>query len=136
MGIAEADPRADLEGWDAAVKLTALANVLMEADITPEAVTRQGIEGLTREAVVRALVQGQRIKMVCTAVRNEGTVCASVLVQHLDAGHPFARMDGAGSILRIRTDLLGGLIIVEDQPDLSTTAYGLIADLYALLSGK
>jgi homoserine dehydrogenase len=134
MGIAEADPRADLEGWDAAVKLTALANVLMAADITPEAIGRQGIERLTRAEVAAALARGQRIKMVCEAWREGGTVRGSVTVRPLDPDHPFARVDGASSILRLHTDLLGRLIIAEDGPDLSTTAYGLIADLFALLA--
>jgi homoserine dehydrogenase len=133
MGIAEADPRADLEGWDAAVKLTALANVLMAADLTPEAIERQGIERLTRQEVAGALGRGQRIKLVCEAFRDGGTVRGSVTVRHLDQDHPFARIAGASSILRLHTDLLGRLIIAEDGPDLSTTAYGLITDLFALL---
>jgi len=132
MGIAEADPRADLEGWDAAVKLTALANVLMAAGLTPEAVDRQGIEHLTRHEVASALARGQRIKLVCEAFRDGGTVRASVSVRHLELEHPFARVAGAGSILRLHTDLLGRLILAEEEPDLSTTAYGLIADLFTL----
>lgn len=135
MGIAEADPRADLEGWDAAVKLTALANVLMDAGLTPEDVSRQGIEGLTPEDLASARHQGRRIKLVCAAVRDGGAVRASVKVRHLEAGHPFARVEGAGSVLRIHTDILGRLILAEDAPDLSTTAYGLIADLFALMPG-
>ena len=136
MGIAEADPRADLEGWDAAVKLTALANVLMEAGLAPEAVARQGIERVTRQELAEARARGQRVRMVCEAVRDGAAVRASVLVRHLDAAHPFARAEGAGSILRIHTDLLGRLVIAEDEPDLSTTAYGVIADLFELLQGR
>jgi len=133
LGIAEADPRADLEGWDAAVKLTALANVLMDAGLTPEAVARQGIEALTPEDLAAARAQGRRIKLVCEAVRDGGAVRASVRVRHLELDHPFARVEGAGSVLRIHTDILGRLILAEDGPDLSTTAYGVIADLFALL---
>ena len=43
MGIAEADPSLDVDGWDAAAKTSALANVLMRARITPQAVDREGI---------------------------------------------------------------------------------------------
>ena len=132
MGIAEADPSADLEGWDAAVKLTALANVLMDARLTPEQIQRQGIENLVQRDLEAARARGCRIKMVCEAFRSGTGIEGSVTVQELELGHPFARMEGAGSVLRIHTDLLGRLLIAEDGPDLSTTAYGVIADLLAL----
>ena len=132
MGIAEADPSADLEGWDAAVKLTALVNVLMDAELTPERIERQGLGNLDRAALDAALRRGRRIKMVCEASRTGGQVQGSVSMKELELGHPFARVEGADSILRIHTDLLGRLLIAEDGPDLSTTAYGVISDLLEL----
>jgi len=72
--------------------------------------------------------------MVCEAFRTGTEVQGSVAVRELPLEHPFARAEGAGSILRIHTDLLGRLVIAEDAPDLSTTAYGVIADLLALQS--
>ena len=83
-----------------------------------------------------ALARGQRIKLVCEAFRDGGTVRASVSVRHLDLAHPFARVEGASSVLRLHTDLFGRLILAEDEPDLSATAYGLIADLFALLEDR
>jgi homoserine dehydrogenase len=43
LGIAEADPWYDLEGWDSACKAAALANVLMDARVTPGQADRKGI---------------------------------------------------------------------------------------------
>ncbi len=54
-GVAEADPRHDIEGWDAAVKACALANALMDADVRPDQVARRGIAGLGRAEVQAAL---------------------------------------------------------------------------------
>lgn len=133
LGIAEADPSADLEGWDAAVKLTVLANVLMGATLTPEAISRQGIQELRPADLAAARSRGRRIKMVCEAVHSRTGVQGSVTVKELDPGHPFARVEGAGSVLRIHTDILGRLVVAEDGPDLSTTAYGVIADLLELM---
>lgn len=132
LGIAEADPSADLEGWDAAVKLTVLANVLMGANLRPEAIARQGIQSLRPADLAAARSRDRRIKMVCEAVRTETGVQGSVTVKELEPGHPFAHVEGAGSVLRIHTDLLGRLVVAEDGPDLSTTAYGVIADLLEL----
>jgi homoserine dehydrogenase len=47
MGIAETDPSADVDGWDAAVKTVVLVNVLLGADIRPADVDRTGIRDLT-----------------------------------------------------------------------------------------
>ncbi len=136
MGIAEADPSADLEGWDAAVKLTALANVLMDAGLRPEQLERQGLGSLAPGALAAALARGRRIKMVCEALRTDAGVKGRVSLQELPESHPFARTEGAGSMLRIHTDILGKLVIAEDEPDLSTTAYGLITDLLELPAAR
>jgi homoserine dehydrogenase len=132
MGIAEADPAADLEGWDAAVKLAALANVLMDADLAPEAVRRQGIAHLTPRDLAEAAARGLRLKVVCEAVRSGAGVQGRVEVRELEPGHPFARLEGADSILRLHTDLMGRISILEESPGLTGTAYGVIADLLEL----
>lgn len=51
LGITEADARYDIDGWDSAAKAALLANVLMDARITPQDVDRRGIGRLTPERV-------------------------------------------------------------------------------------
>jgi homoserine dehydrogenase len=132
MGIAEADPAADLDGWDAAVKLAALANVLMDAELAPEAVRRQGIRHLGPGDLAAAGRRGRRVKLVCEAARDGGGVSARVEPRELDPAHPFARLQGADSILRVHTDLMGRISILEESPGLSGTAYGVLGDLLTL----
>ena len=43
-----------------------------------------------------------------------------------------ALVEGTGSILRLTTDILGSIVLTEEDPDLSTTAYGVISDLFRL----
>ena len=52
-GIAEADASLDVDGWDAAAKTAALANVLLERDITPHAGRR--VQGISRDTAARAI---------------------------------------------------------------------------------
>jgi homoserine dehydrogenase len=134
-GVAEADPSLDLDGWDAAVKIAALANVLMGADVDPERVERDGIGGVTAESLAAAAARGCRVKPVAEAARDGGAVVASVRLGEVPAGHPFAAVDGTGSIVRLETDLLGTMLVAEQNPDLYTTAYGVIADLLAVARG-
>ena len=129
IGVAEADPSLDLDGWDAAVKLAALANAAMGADLAPETVTRQSLRDVSEAWVHAACTRGARVKVVATVERSGDGVAASVTAQELPLSHPFARTDGPGSVLRIATDLMGTIVLAEEAPDLKTTAYGVIADL-------
>ncbi len=54
LGVAESDPTDDIEGVDAAVKVVALANVLMDADLKLDDVSRQGIREITSRTVARS----------------------------------------------------------------------------------
>lgn len=132
LGIAEADPANDLEGWDAAVKVSALANVLLDADLPPEAVERESLLDLPPERVGEALACGCRLKVVCEAFREEGKVIGRVRIREIPLADPLARVSGTGSILRLTTDILGKIVLTEEDPDLSTTAYGVISDLFRL----
>jgi len=132
LGIAEADPANDLEGWDAAVKVSALANVLLDADLPPEAVERESLSAITTDRVREALDRGCRLKVVCEAFREGGNVIGRVRVREIPLADPFALVAGTGSILRLTTDILGKIVLTEEDPDLSTTAYGVISDLFRL----
>ncbi len=140
LGIAEADARpdggADLEGWDAAVKLAVLANVLLvregEAEIRPEEVAREAVDAALGERARSARASDRRLKMVCEAVREGGSVGAWVAARELPEGHPFARLEGTSSALTLTADLLGTITLTEEDPDLTTTAYGILSDLLDL----
>jgi homoserine dehydrogenase len=131
-GFAEADPADDLEGWDGAVKLSALASALMEAPLEPEAIEREGLAGLdpARPAAVRA--RGARLKLVCEAWRDGAGVRGRVALREVPRDDPFALVEGTGSILRLVTDLAGTIVVTEEHPDIRVTAYGVIGDLLAL----
>jgi homoserine dehydrogenase len=136
LGIAESDPALDLDGWDAAVKLAALANAAMGIDLAPEEVARQSLREVDEAWVRGAPVRGFRIKMVAGAERNGDPAHAFVAARELALEHPFARTEGAGSVLRIATDLMGTIVLAEEAPDLKTTAYGVIADLLEIQRGR
>ncbi len=131
-GFAEADPANDLEGWDAAAKITVLANCLMGARQTPLAVEREGITGVTPARVARVLEGGKRLKLVCRAWRDGDRVRTRVALEELPAAHPFAQLSGNGSVLRLETDLMGPLLVAQEEPTLYDTAYGVLNDLLTL----
>jgi homoserine dehydrogenase len=131
-GFAEADPRHDLEGWDASAKITVLANALMDATLTPLDVDRQGITHVTVADAQRAVKEGKNLKLICRAWRDGKNVRAKVSLEEIERGHPFAPIRESGSILMIETDLLAPFVITETDPTLYDTAYGVINDLMSL----
>jgi homoserine dehydrogenase len=132
IGVAEADPANDLDGWDAAVKIAALANVLLGASLTPEEVERESLRGIGPDRLEAARERGCRIKMVCEVFREGERIAGSVRAREIPLDDPFALVAGTGSILRFTTDLLGKIVLTEEEPDLTTTAYGVISDLLSL----
>jgi homoserine dehydrogenase len=129
LGIAETDPAHDVDGWDSAVKACALANVLMGAGLRLEDVGREGIRGLKDEEVRAAHDAGRPFRLVARARRGrEGGVEASVRPEQIEPRGPFGATSGTTLAVHYELDVLPGLTVVAHDPDLRSTAYGLLAD--------
>jgi len=132
LGVAESDPTDDIEGVDAAVKVIALANVLMQGSLRLQDVQRVGIRSLTADKLRAARGDGHAWKLVCRAQwRPDGSIEASVRPERLKLFDPLAQVAGTSSVISFETDVLPELIITENDPGLETTAYGLLADFVA-----
>jgi homoserine dehydrogenase len=132
-GIAEADPSLDVDGWDAAAKAAALANVLMDAGVTPHDVRRTGIDAGTGDAARAALADGRRLKLVASGRRNpDGALELVVEPRALPQDHLLARLDGSANALILETDLLDRIAITQLSGSLTQTAYALLTDIIAI----
>jgi homoserine dehydrogenase len=137
LGIAETDPSFDVDGWDAAVKVSALATVLMDHPLKPADVQREGIRGLTAEALSGARMMGRPYKLVCQAQKQaDGSVTGSVRPEQVGPDDPLAGCDGATSIIVFQMDVIHALTLSELHPDAVTTAYGPLADLVTIARGS
>jgi homoserine dehydrogenase len=128
LGVAETDARHDIEGWDAAVKVTALVVVLMGEELRPGDVEREGIGQLTGEEVRAARAAGTPYKLVCSARRTQSGIVARVAPERVPLSDPLAWVAGTSSIVYFETDIFPGLCITEVNPGIYATAYGMLAD--------
>jgi homoserine dehydrogenase len=128
LGVAETDAGHDIDGWDAAVKVAALVNVIMGVRLPPQKVEREGIRRLTGDAVRSARNAGAPYKLLCRAQRNEAGVSASVRPEQIPLTDPMALVGGTSNIIQFETDIFPGLTITEEGPGLYATAYGMLAD--------
>jgi homoserine dehydrogenase len=137
LGITETDPAHDVDGWDAAVKACALANVLMGADLRLEGVGREGIRGLGGAEVRAAHAEGRPFRLVARARRGaDGRVSASVRPERTEPRGPFGAVAGTTLAAHYELDVLPGLTVVAHDPDLRSTAYGLLADFVEAARGE
>ena len=136
LGIAETDPSADVDGWDAAVKISALVNVLMAVDLMPQQVKREGIRELTREMVIKAREAGSPYKLLCRARKKGDSVEASVGPERVPFLNPVAQVSGTSSIISFETDIFPALTIIEESPGLEATAYGMLADFISAVRSE
>jgi homoserine dehydrogenase len=139
IGIAETDPSGDVDGWDASVKVAALATVLMDVPLKPQQVDRTGIRGITPEMVKQAKIEGKRWKLVASAERDGNAVQAKVAPELVEPSSPLYGMMGSSTGLTFRTDVLPDYSVsVSERPGLKggpeETAYGLFADFVNVAS--
>lgn len=141
IGVAETDPSADVDGWDAAIKVAALVTVLMKVPFTPQQVQRQGVRGITPEMLAKAMAVGKRYKLVCSAERRSSGVEARVAPELLSASDPLYGMEDSTTGVAFRTDVLGDYSIMESEREgmvagPEPTAYGLFADFINAVRGQ
>jgi homoserine dehydrogenase len=125
VGIAERDPSNDLEGWDAALKATIVANVVMGLDLKPGDVIREPVNEEVANRARDAARRGLRIRPLA-AIGPFGTRWAPVEVGPDD---PFYAVDGFSMAIELDTDVAGKLAMALHQPHVEQTAFGLLADL-------
>jgi homoserine dehydrogenase len=136
LGVAEADPAHDVDGWDSAVKACALANVLMGAGLKTGEVRREGIRGLSDEEVRAAAAAGRPVRLVARAqALSDGRVSASVRPERVEPRGPFGAVGGTTLAIHYELDVLPGLTVIAHDPDLKSTAYGLLADFINAVRG-
>ena len=135
QGFVEIDPSMDIEGWDAAAKLTALMNVLMDVKITPLEIDRTGIAEITRSDLDAANAQGKRIRLLCCGRIENGVPVGTVKPTLVDQDSLPGIMDATASYVTITTDLMGDVTVIEDpyEPEIDQTAYGVLSDLLRIL---
>ncbi len=132
LGYAEADPTADVEGYDALAKIVILSNVLLEANVKPSDVKREGISTISRENVKEALASGKRYKLIASAKKEEGQIKASVSPQQLPLSDPLAGIMGANNALTFDLDLLGEITIQGPGAGKIETGYSILTDMLSI----
>ena len=132
LGYAEADPTADVEGYDALAKIVILSNVLLGGNLSPSDAKREGITGLSKEKILEAKKKGYRYKLIASTRKENGGIEAGVSPQKLPLSDPLAGVMGANNALTFDLDLLGKVTIQGPGAGRTETGYSILIDMLAI----
>jgi homoserine dehydrogenase len=127
-GYAEADPTLDVDGWDAAHKLTILAKLAIDPDITLADIKVSGIRDIDKAAMQKARAAGQTIRLIASADKKG----CSVAPQHIALDHPLASVSGAMNAVSIQADPVDVCTLIGPGAGAGPTASAVLADLIDL----
>lgn len=129
LGYAEADPTFDVEGIDAAHKLTILASIAFGIPLQFEACYTEGITQITREDVVYAEELGYRIKHLGVARSTEAGVELRVHPTLIPERRLIANVDGVMNAVLVKGDAVGPTLYYGAGAGADPTASAVVADV-------
>jgi len=129
LGYAEADPTFDVEGIDAAHKLTILASIAFGMPLQFEAVATEGLSSVQAQDIQLARELGYRIKSLGIAKRGPRGVELRVHPTLVPQDHLLAKTDGALNAVRVHGNAVGQTVYVGRGAGGEPTASAVIADL-------
>ncbi|MGV9673110.1 homoserine dehydrogenase [Gordonia sp. NPDC003504] len=141
LGYAEADPTADVEGYDAAAKAAILASIAFHTRVTAADVYREGITAVTPADLVAARKFDCTIKLlsICERLRDaDGTqrVSARVYPALIPLSHPLASVNGAFNAVVVEAENAGRLMFYGQGAGGSPTASAVLGDLVMAARNK
>lgn len=128
-GFAEADSTDDIEGYDAAYKLSILTSIALGSGITPDRIFCEGISSITPRDLELAESFGLQLKLLAIAERTASGIFARVHPTLLSKDHPLARIDGVNNALWIRGNFVGDLLFSGKGAGGDATASAVVGDL-------
>ncbi|SMF54707.1 homoserine dehydrogenase [Streptomyces sp. Amel2xC10] len=138
LGYAEADPTADVEGFDAAAKAAILAGIAFHTRVRLDDVYREGMTEVTAADFASAKEMGCTIKLlaICERAADGGSVTARVHPAMIPLSHPLASVRGAYNAVFVESDAAGQLMFYGPGAGGAPTASAVLGDLVAVCRNR
>jgi homoserine dehydrogenase len=133
LGFAEADPTADVDGFDAAYKLAILSKDAFGIAVDPEDIAKEGIRKISLEDIEYGLELGYKIKLLALGERSNGHVELSVQPTLIPIDHPIASVNNEFNALFIEGNAVGEVMLYGKGAGALPTGSAVLADLIDLI---
>lgn len=128
-GFAEADPTSDIEGVDAAFKLSILSYIAFGVEIAPQDIPREGITKISKEDIDYARQLGYTIKLLATARRTKGDFEFHVHPVLLKNDHPLSNVNDEFNALYVKGNAVGELMLYGKGAGSMPTGSAVLGDV-------
>lgn len=132
LGLAERDPTADVEGYDAVAKAMILAGLVFGIQLRPEDVVRSGISSVDRTQIDAANAAGARIKQLVTLERDAAGLTARVEPALVPNEDRLADVSGVGNAVVCRAEPVGEVMVTGPGAGPELAGQGVLSDLIAV----
>ncbi len=132
LGYAESDPTSDVEGLDAARKMTILATLGFRANVALEDVSAKGISSVSQEDIMYAKRLGYEVKLLGIAEREDDSISVSVQPTMVKMSHPIASVNGVFNAVYVHGEAVGETMFYGRGAGEMPTATSVVADLVAV----
>ncbi len=129
LGLAEADPTADVEGFDAAAKAAIIANVAFGAGVVAGEVDREGIASIGPDDITAARRLGFAIKLLAVVEEIDGAIAARVHPAMVPLTHPLASVRGSFNAVFVEGATVGDLMFLGRGAGGAPSASAVLGDL-------
>lgn len=136
LGLAEPDPTADVEGYDAAYKLSILSTLAFHRHVPVKCVYREGITQVTPLDIALGREMGLTLKLLAVAKEEDGRVQARVHPTFVPDTHPLASVGGAFNAVHVHGDACGEMMFYGRGAGDMPTASALVSDLIVASRAK
>ncbi len=131
-GFAEADPTSDVEGEDAAYKLTILMLIAFGVYVDPKTIPREGITKISKEDIEYASQFGYKLKLLAGAKNSSGRLKYYVYPTLVPESHPLASVNNEFNALFVKGDAVGELMFYGKGAGSMPTGSAVVGDIVSI----
>ena len=132
LGYAEADPTADVEGYDAGRKLAIMASIAFHSRVTFDDVYTEGITGITAKDIAYAKTLGWVIKLLAVARNTGDGIEARVHPMLIPQQHPLSTVAGSYNAVFVHGDAVGDVMFYGRGAGEMPTASAVMGDVFSV----
>ncbi|MCL2370871.1 MAG: homoserine dehydrogenase [Firmicutes bacterium] len=129
LGYAEANPAADVEGYDAMYKLSILSSLAFGKHIPYTGICREGIDKISARDIAEGKAMGYTLKLLGIAQNSDGKIEARVNPAFVPDKHPLAGVRGAFNAVYLKGDYVGDIMLYGSGAGAHPTGSAIVSDV-------
>lgn len=136
LGFAEADPSSDVEGDDAAYKISILSTIAFKQRINMKDIPREGITKISKEDISYAKELGYNIKLLASAVKKDDEIELRVHPALVPDNHPLSTVKNEFNAVFIKGNAVGDLMFYGRGAGSLPTGSAVLGDIISIIKNS